>query len=892
MAAFLPVFACLFSGWPAQVESAAPSEDVSDLLAARIEHRVIKTFDFDERRHGNFESMPMNWRSITAAGYPRFLTPAFDETTGRGAAPSFRFSIQSGSVGAHYLAKDIDVLPGTDYRLTAWIRPKGLVRARAYLTAYYLDHALRKIDVSEKRSAVVRGAGDSEPWRQVVIDLPGGFENARWIGLSCRIEQAPKPSGEHELFRSIRRRDARASAWFDDITVMRLPRIGMALNAPANVFLADDEITCTVTMLDLNGAGLDIKLDLLDAEDRIIEIRRFRGAELLGEAGKSIRFRNLPAGLYRAKLTTHVNEHFVSEHERVFVRLNPDLGGRKRQGRGFGIVTDRSLFEHIDLGQNLLQNLSPEIVKIPLWREDLSSEDIVRGDRRVDGLVRVLHRMGVTVVGVLDAPPAILAEQYGLLNRSLLAVLASDPDRWRPYLMLILTRHGQSINAWQVGPEGGADRQQRVHLRDALANLQSEAMPLIGRPILALPGSVLQQPDVEAGAIDMRSMNVPAHISSQDLQEQLAAGAAGDSAARWATFERPDADRYMRRWRLAEFARKLILARASGIDAVFVQQPWRFIAADGVTTVAPAEEYILLRTISQLLGGLEPIASPWVADGIEAWLFVDEGRESGTLAVWTAGDGDGEIGLVLDLPETARQFDLWGNGRSARAVAGGRSYAVGAMPILIGPVDPRRLKLLTGLRVDDPVLQATVQEHERIITLNNTLEGKLEGILHLEPPNGCRIRPKKILVDLAPGESLRVEVFIRLPTNYPTGDYVLEAHLLMEGEDASDLRMRAPLRVNAPGLEVNVMAFRDGDDMNIVQRITNRTNESLDLRAYLVSPDRTRDVRTIKNLTEGQTVIREYVLKDADKIAGQNVRLSVERIDGSLRQNSVIKLGP
>src|SRR5437588_4841363 len=199
---------------------AALAQSSSDpLITSRIERRVVKSFDFDETSLGNFESGPMNWARHVGQGFPRYLAGRFDRNLGHAAAPSLRLSLMGGNVGTVYEGRDIPVHPRSDYRVVAWVRPDRLKYARAYFTACYLDRAMQKIESSERRSVPIGGDGNSD-WHEIVIDLPGGTDDARWIGLGCWVLQPEQPP---EQPRPIRLEDMSGGAWFDDVTVLRLP---------------------------------------------------------------------------------------------------------------------------------------------------------------------------------------------------------------------------------------------------------------------------------------------------------------------------------------------------------------------------------------------------------------------------------------------------------------------------------------------------------------------------------------------------------------------------------------------------------------------------------------------------------------------------------------------
>src|SRR5207248_2743908 len=71
-------------------QPATRSSGTEPLISSRIERRVVKSFDFDESRLGNFELTPMNWSRHVGEGFPRYLQARFDRAVGHTAAPSLR----------------------------------------------------------------------------------------------------------------------------------------------------------------------------------------------------------------------------------------------------------------------------------------------------------------------------------------------------------------------------------------------------------------------------------------------------------------------------------------------------------------------------------------------------------------------------------------------------------------------------------------------------------------------------------------------------------------------------------------------------------------------------------------------------------------------------------
>ncbi|MFH1419608.1 MAG: NEW3 domain-containing protein [Planctomycetota bacterium] len=869
----------------------SPASAGGDLVSSHIEDRVVKFFDFDEPDH--YESMPKYWRQMTEPafpGYPRYQEPAFDFDVGHTAPPSFRLSLSGGNIGAHYLAKDTSVHPRADYRITAWVRTSGLRRAGASVSAYYLDHALRKIEKSEQCTGTIRDEECGGDWTRLSIHLPGGFETARWIGLSCRIEQPPERTGGISEPRPINYRDALSTAWFDDITVLRLPQASIGLAAPGNVFLSGRPITCAARVADLDGAGLDAELEIVNAEGATVESHVIPVVGL-DQPGVEIAVAEVPAGWYVARLSVRASGCDVLVEEQPFLRLSPDLPGTTANERaGFGVIIDTSVVPEDSVNAHLLAALSVTSAKVPLWRRDVDDDAVVKGDKKLDRWMSLLRGRGMTVVATLADPPGTLATLCGHPELTLLDVLTSPPNSWRPYLALTLSRHGAHIDAWQIGEDGRGSTMNDRRLGQAISNVRAELQPLIGPAALVAPASVVRQSPGENLPVEVVSLMIPQQVSASRLSGQLSTPETGESVRLWATVEPPSADRYDRYGRLAELARRIAVARQSGVETVFVPQPWRAELAKDAVVVSPQEDFIICRTLAQGLGGLEPVTPVWLGDGVRAWLFADRARVAGTVVAWTEGDQAGPMSVLFDVGAAAERIDMWGKASQPQETEGGRAFQLEAMPVLIRPVSPQRVMALSSFQVSNPRLQATVEEQARDLVLSNPRSAKLHGTLRLRPPKNWRVRPERIPVDLAGGQSTSVPVSLNIPNNQAMGSYVLIGRLDAEGDALNGLTLRAPLRVESPGLDVSVLVRRDGDGLAIVQRVTNLTDESLNLRAILIAPGHARQGRLITNLAAGQTTTRQFEIEHTEGLAGKYMRVSVEQIGGPLKCNELIKL--
>lgn len=856
-------------------------------VSSKIRDRLTKEFDFDERAIGNYESMPAGWRQLNAIRYPRFLEPKFDMNVGHDAPPSFMLPLTGGSLACYYLAGDISIHPDCDYEITGWIKPSKLHRARAFIKVYFLDHALNKINESERRSADVHGSGKDEPWTQVTIEIPAGFELARWIGLSVHVEQADAPVADPDHPRPIDYQDIHATAWFDDIRIVRRPRATLSMKAVGNVFPADTPVECLAGVSDLDGRGLQADLELTNADGRMLSSRKMQIGKLRARP-ETICFDDLPPGLYSLRLNVRSDGKTLLDRLQKFVRLGDVPTDKSDSLTGFGVITDPAAPSHGKISARLTRLLGVQAARIPLWREGMRDEDIVTGDPAADALVRTLRRAGIQTVGTLDRPPPSLLEQFGHPGHSVFDVLSASPDQWRPYLSFLLARYGEEVNAWQIGrtppdPLAGANT-----LNAALTHLKAELKPLVGSPRIIIPKDAgVAWPDASGPSAmpDVFSVNVPAHFTADQLVDQLTRPQGKDQPALWVTLDDLDSARFDRIARLSQIARRLILARVAGAEMVFMPQPW-LISQSSSEGVVPDESFIVLSTIARILGDRRPIAPIWLDHGVTGWYFGDSDSTNGVLAAWTDGRSRAPGVVMTDAVPQSRHYDLWLNELNPEQGSTGRACRFDVTPSFLTGAEAGRVLTMSSFALEPPSVRVQLEKNKTTLRIKNHYDVRLSGILKFDPPAFWRMTPESVALDVGPGEEARFDLYIQLPSNHSIGPHTFAARLSREG---GDIVFRAPVEVVCPGLDVSVLARAEEGSLHIIQRLTNRSGHPLNLRSSLLYQEDRRQTRVILSLGDGESTLREFRIEDGAKVRNHPIRICTESISGDLKCNQVLK---
>ena len=96
--------------------------------------RVLKSIDFEERRLGNREDLPMHWLKVDGPGLPNYVNGKLSDDSAHSGQWSFRFDLNGGSLVYRYDPKEVPINPGAHYRVGCFVRTTVLPHARARLT--------------------------------------------------------------------------------------------------------------------------------------------------------------------------------------------------------------------------------------------------------------------------------------------------------------------------------------------------------------------------------------------------------------------------------------------------------------------------------------------------------------------------------------------------------------------------------------------------------------------------------------------------------------------------------------------------------------------------------------------------------------------------------------
>ncbi|GMV96073.1 MAG: hypothetical protein AMXMBFR83_04420 [Phycisphaerae bacterium] len=868
--------AAAFSDGPIQAQSTRPA------IAGR---RIVKHFDFNETPLGNYESTPMFWRRRAGAGFSLFLEGKFDYQVYHTAAPSFRLDLDGGSLAYEYLGGDIAVRTHSDYLVSAWVRASGLTSARAYLTACYLDRRKNPIPGTQRRSPLIGGPGSSAEFQPVTIGLPGHEPNARYIGIGLWLAQERVWNTGPRLPRGVDHEDVSGSAWFDDVTVCRLPRVTLSSAAPGQVFAGDVQLLAEVG--DPDGLNLAARLIVRDAQGGLIR-QDAVPVQSLEEAGRAaFEYRDLPVGLYRAELLVDTEGVPLIRRELSFLRVAGQVSRPASIGRGFGVILADADPGALNAQLDLIRDLGAEFVKLPVW----SVEDAASGNAEKDSVVarylQAIVESRADPVGILTDPPSSgQASPIGRV-RSMLDLFSEDPAGWRPLIAGVWSRHAGLIHVWQIGGDGDAGLAGDERLAEVVPALRREMAGLVGDPLLATT-TRLGEAEPTRSPGDYLSLVLPADLPVESIADYLSPRVAGDPGHTWITVEPPTADAYSPELRLADLARRLVEATWQAPGAVFLAAPWSPRDDGAAVGLELTEDYLVLRTAADVLGDARPVSRLDLDGGARGILFDRGGRA--VLFAWDPAAGPAGREHVLPLGDEARQIDLRGRELPVGHAGRQRVVKVGPLPTFILDAPTWLLDFRRHFAVQPAILESSLEPAEPVIHFRNTSNQPIAGTLRLVAPPDWDVRPPRMTFALQPGQEFRRPISLRFPLNAPAGPTPLVGEFEIDADQRHRFLVPAWFELGLRDVELDGYTYRSGDALMICLQITNRGRSPLHFEARLLAPGRDPIERLLANLPPGQLMTKTFQLDDADKLSGRYVRLALKEIRGSRIWNRMFQV--
>lgn len=896
----LAVIALASPGLSAQDEET--EQAINEIHRPSNSNRLAHRWDFEDAEE-TLEAMPRNWfRSLHnpnvnrnptwRPGFPRFNESQLTEDRSWEGNWSFMLPTLGGSTSAMLARGVAPVQPDADLLVSVMVFTEGLEHARARVVARLLDLQNNPIEGAAATSEPILSEG---AWRRVSFEI-AGVPEAVSLQIELQVLQSSQMHIAARLPGVVLYEDVNGRAYFDDLRVYQVPRVELTTEARSNLTLAPDEVQVSLRVRDLVGVQLHADLLVYDRHARVVDTY----SEPVSSVPRPIEWK--PAlkefGWYRVAVSIRDDKGVVGHSSCDFAWLGELNKVSAEDARQFGIVITRDDEEISSDLPILIDKLGTGSLWMEMWSRGVSeAEDPWRA---IGAVIERLLEMRQSITFVLERIPTRAAEMSHLDSEQVLMLMSEDADRWLDRLAPLLTRFGERVRRWQLGPTGSNAAFEHIAPVEVAGKVRDALFSLIPRPVVVLPWVADQS--VEGTGLEVANILLPRDLPSESIEPLVRTWRDIPDVA--LIIQSPDAERYGISAAGVDLAKRAILAWEAGVGVMGTESPWEW-RTGRLREAMPKPIYPIWRTLTAMLAGREPVGELSGTTGLRV-IIAGPGnsrsapKRAGLLVAWNES-ADPENAVLRGYLGAGRITvrDLYANTREISLVDGEHAIPLTSEPIFIEGVDTTLLRFRAGLRLEPRFIELRAERTEAELIIENPWRTSISGLIRLEHPDDWQVTPRSAQFVVPGGESLRIPLLLTLGLHHESGTKTLRAHVTISGERNYPAGLIMPIEVELglEGLLVNpaykFVAREDGgpEDLVVTVMVTNIGDRARMLEILAGAPGFPRKDLMLTELPPGQAVVRRFLFENASEtVRGQRVGISVREREGTGRWNTRIEI--
>ncbi|MFO0919617.1 MAG: hypothetical protein U0872_15065 [Planctomycetaceae bacterium] len=215
------------------------------------ERRVLH-YSFEPREDRDADDFPDDWVRRKGVAFPRYVTIVIDGAVGGDGCQSLRMDANGGAAALYSPLTPIDDLH--TYHFQGRLRTRGLKQDVALISVSLLNERRERLQRFLTRAV----GGETSEWTSVNIGPIAPAPHVRFVVIGCHLV----PGEGTEIT---------GSAWFDDLTLSRSPRLAIESNYESHFRKEGSEINVTSTVSGLEpGRDYEIQFEFRNAEGEIL----------------------------------------------------------------------------------------------------------------------------------------------------------------------------------------------------------------------------------------------------------------------------------------------------------------------------------------------------------------------------------------------------------------------------------------------------------------------------------------------------------------------------------------------------------------------------------------------------------------------------------------------
>ncbi len=852
-----------------------------------IEGATVFHCDFGESWDKDFDGEPDGWIRRKGRGFPEYVSAKISEETAVSGKRCLRVEMDGG--GAVSYSPAVRVGPLYSYVLEGYISTEQVKYAQAYLSLTLLGESDRERLPQRLESYDSEKSGETDGWVKVRLGpIAPRDSKVRSAIIGLHVEPGV-------------RADLKGVARFDEIRLVRIPRISLTANSRHHLFMdpAGIEIQCKASGFTEKGKPVLFQLEnalgkLVAQTEKPMETRIGTGSYALSEdteseeepclIGTAAWTPPVPGpGFYRVWATMDGVDGMVHRRDLTLAVIEPQSSS---QGSEFGWSLPRG-DDPLPL-RELSQVVSQAGVgwaKYPLWFGDI-------GEERVQQLVLFAERLtihGIELVGLLSDPPETLRANYGDVDPLWAAeIFNAAPKSWYPSLETVMMRMAAQVRWWQLGRDTDTSFVDYPQLSQKILQIKAE-LDRIGYDVnLGFGwGWINELPkDVKAdGPWQFLALSANPPLTHRELPVYLKQTEAIGSR-RWMVLEPLGREQYTRDARVLDLVRRMMAAKISQVEGVFIPEP--FDAQRGLMQEdgTPGDLFLPWRTTALMLGGSEYVGNVRLPGESENRIF-SRGDET-IMVVWN----DTPSKEAIFMGDNAQQVDLWGRRTTPPREQSRQVFEVGPMPTFITGVDREIVCCRQSFSFEkDQIPSVFERRHQNLFRMTNTFNRGVSVVAELHVDEAWNIVPQRVTFRMDPGQSVEYPFQLHLPQSHTAGRHQVRIDLEIEGERKRKFSVYRHIEIGSGDVYATfVTVLNDRGELEIEQRFVNESKRRVSFRCSLFVPGRRMRKTDIVGLAYNRDV-QTYLFPNGKDLIGQTVNFVFKEVDGPCRlhYNFVVK---
>lgn len=878
--------------------------------------------DFEAASDHDFDSHPDGWTRQFSLALPPYVRAAI-VPEGKSIAAALRepasghdnrvLRIELDGGGAALGRPAIAVGSHYSLLLSLRIRTDGLVNDGAWATLALCDKQGKTMQSVASTPLSVAGG-----WKQIQIGpVTPDFASVEFAVITLHLG----PVGESE--------DLTGWAEFDDVRLVRLPRMTLETDRPAGLYpdRSAPEIICTVS--GVRTIAPEVRFELIDGQGRICATHAtplvagttaVSEPQTAGDSGAARWKPELPDfGFYRVQASLHTSgsEAPVLSRTVTLAALRP-LARAPKSEFGWSLPSGERPYPYGTLTA-VANQAGLGWAKVPVWYDASQTSEI----ERVAWLAEQLSIENIELVGVFDQPPRELRQVFREAGPLPVASVFIEPELWEPVVSPVLTRLSLKVRWWQLGDDNDQSFVGFPQVESKIAEIKSHLQqfgqeirigvgwqwlaeapqpPAKGVPpwaylsysgdpeltadelgaYLALPPD--PPPSGSTGGKRVGLAEREASVSSlssgkRGNSRQPAAKSLAPAVERWLTLAPLARGEYSDQTRIDDLVLRMIAARMHGASAIFVPQPFDesrgLMNPDG----SPGELFVPWRTAAMLLGGRQYAGRIQLAGDSECHAFVRD--RQAVLVVWN----DRPAVERLILGAEPQRIDVWGRGSQPKLVEDEgqqrHELQVGPSPVFVTGQSAGVARWQAALDFENPRLASIFNQQQMIVMRSANHFGQAisgEVTLHAPPSWDIDARPSRF--KLAEGDELRLSLPVTLKADANSGPQAVRLDFEIAADRLYKFSVYRTLQLGLEDVQIELTTRLREDGVLIVeQQLTNTSVQPVSFQCLLFPPGRRREMRQVIHAARGTSGLT-FALPNGEELIGKKLWLRAEEIGG------------